>query len=608
MNVLYGWILASSAIAAGWVATTTNGADLAEADVVRDISYVPMADGTRIAYVAWRPKSGRHPTVFVYSPYTASATPFEAAKEFLDAGYAFVGANFPATGCSEGIIDHWVDGFDRKQGTYGAEVVEWIARQKWSDGNVGMVGNSSSGTLQFWVAAQRPPHLRAIVAGGVEDGYEDWLHLGGMLQLDSTAGWALDSEFSIQEHGVQWRIAAGDRECAAIRASNKQVIKRSFFDDVRKNPLKNAWWDAAYLATAEVAGKVRVPFLLIAAWQDNFGGAARQSARLFSRLTPEIKDKKLLLMNGDHGVGEPGPQSYGFVDAERLRFLDRWVKGIRNGVESEAPVTVYWEVQEPDANAKKAVAGWVTRHETWPEPTVERRTFYLTADAALSPEAPAADAKEKTRAYLYPTGVELVGSNQQFAIQPYSQGVLNYRTAPAAEDMTLLGNPELSLHLSIDAGDDTDLEITLKDIDPNGKVLFLQTGLLRASLRAVDQARTYADEVVPLFRKTEKLVPGEIYEIRMSLLAPIAHVVRRGHRLEVTIGAPNPIPHPNIGSIPAGVASINRVHHSRKHPSRILLPVLPGAAARAPAPDCGTLRGQPCRKETEFVPGGLPIQ
>ncbi|QRM32693.1 CocE/NonD family hydrolase [Microvirga sp. VF16] len=608
LNWSCGLVLASFVVSAGQAATTAKKSDFSEADVVRDIAYVPMKDGTRIAYISYRPKTGRYPTVFFYSPYTGGATSFETAKEFLDAGYAFVGANFPATGCSEGVIDYWVDGFDHKVGRYGAEVVEWISRQPWSDENVGMIGNSSAGTLQVWVAAEQPPHLRAIVASGVEDGYEDWLHLGGMMQLDSTAGWALNSEFGVQVRGAEWRISQGDKECAAIRQSDKRVVKRSFIDEVRKHPLKDEWWESAYLATAKVAGKVNVPTMLIASWQDTYGGAARESTRLFTQLIPDVKHKKLVLMNGDHGIAGPGPRGYSLVDSERMKFLDRWVKGVENGVDNELPVTVFWDVREPNGDAKKSVAGWVTHHKTWPEPTVERRPYYLTADAKISPDKPADRPTEGPRAYIYPTGAELYGSNQQFAIQPYSKGVLNYRTAPAASDMVLLGNPEVTLYLSIDHGDDADLELTLKDVDPDGNVLFLQSGLLRTSLRAVDEARSHADEVVPLFRKFEKLVPGNIYEVRMSLLSPIAHVVRQGHSIELTIGAPNPIPHPNIGSIPAGSPSINRVYHSEKYPSKILLPVIPGAVAQAPAPECGTLRAQPCRKVTEFVPGGLPIQ
>lgn len=582
--------------------------DLADSDLARDIGYVPMKDGTRIAYISYHPKTGHYPTVFLYDPYTASASPFSLAKPYLEAGYGFVGANFPATGCSEGVIESWVDGFDHKVGLYGAEVVEWIAKQSWSNGNVGMIGNSSSGTLQFWVAAEQPPHLKAIVASGVEDGYEDCFCLGGMLQLQTAAGWSLGAEFVSQASGAEDRIRAGDTECAVIRGSNRQVIKRSFFDEVRKHPLKDEWWDSAYLARHEVAGKVTVPTMLIAAWQDTYGGAARESARVFTQLLPNVEHKKLVLMNGDHLIGQPGTEAYRQVDDERMKFLDRWVKGVPTGVEQDPSVTVYWEVSEPDGDPKNSVAGWVTRHKTWPETSVERATYYLTADARISPLKPSAEPNEGSRAYLYPTGTELHGNNLQFAIQPYKDGVLNYRTAAATSDMVLLGNPEVTLFLSIDNGDDADLQLTLKDVDPDGNVLFLQSGLLRASLRAVDETRTYADEVVHQCRRFEKLIPGNIYEIRMSLLAPIAHVVRQGHSLELTIGAPNPIPLRNIGSIPAGAPSINRVYHSEKYPSKILLPIVPGAVAQAPAPPCGTLRAQPCRKGTDFVPGGLPIR
>lgn len=51
-----------------------------ESDVICDVAYVPMRDGTRIAYVSYRLKIGRHPTIFTFSPYAGSAIPFEDAK------------------------------------------------------------------------------------------------------------------------------------------------------------------------------------------------------------------------------------------------------------------------------------------------------------------------------------------------------------------------------------------------------------------------------------------------------------------------------------------------------------------------------------------------
>ncbi|MER8950013.1 CocE/NonD family hydrolase C-terminal non-catalytic domain-containing protein [Mesorhizobium sp. M0809] len=174
--------------------------------------------------------------------------------------------------------------------------------------------------------------------------------------------------------------------------------------------------------------------------------------------------------------------------------------------------------------------------------------------------------------------------------------------------MTLLGNPEVTLFLSIDEGDDADLELTLKDVDPDGNVLFLQSGLQRASFRDIDMALTKAENVAPTFRKSEKLEPGKIYEIRTSMLGMIAHVVREGHSLELTISAPSLVSDRVTGSLPVGVPSINRIYSSKAYPSRILIPILPGAVAQAPTPELGTLRNQPYRKEARFAPGGLPIK
>ena len=584
-------------------------AGLTEADVVRDISYVTTKDGTRIAYISYRPKSGRYPTVFEYTGYTTSATPFEVAKPWLDAGYAFVGANVTGTGCSTGVMDQWLV---RIEGVHGAEVVEWIAKQPWSDGNIGMVGYSYGGTTQMWVAAERPPHLKAIVPSGLENGYDTWIYLGGMLQ-PSVLQWAFSSEFQTQVRGAEWRISHGDTECAKYRSSDRFVDRHpSFIDQIRQHPFKDEWWDTIFPSRAEVAGKITVPTMIVAAEQDEWGAATRESARVFTRYMPNVKNKKLVLLNGAHSSAS-AHSGYAPVVAEHIRFLDRWVKGIRNGIENEPPVKVFWEVREPEGDPKKAVTGWTTTHKTWPEPSVERRPFYLTEDAKLSSDQPGPNSDEGSRAYLYPIGTELTVYNSKFAASPGDlrggqMGVLNYRTAPAASDMTLLGTPEVTLFLSIDQGDDADLELTLKDVDPDGNVLFLQSGLQRASFREIDKAMTNAEEVVPTFRKKERLEPGKIYEIRMSMLAALAHVVRKGHSLELTIGAPNLIPGRTIGSLPVGVPSINRIYHSKAYPSKILLPILPGAVAQAPAPECGTLRNQPCRKEGEFVPGGLPIK
>src|SRR5579871_893906 len=80
-----------------------GSAGLTEQDVIHQVGYVRITDGTRIAYSLWRPKAeGRYPTIFSYSGYNSSATPFAAAKAYLDSGYAFIAATTRGGGCSTG--------------------------------------------------------------------------------------------------------------------------------------------------------------------------------------------------------------------------------------------------------------------------------------------------------------------------------------------------------------------------------------------------------------------------------------------------------------------------------------------------------------------------
>jgi uncharacterized protein len=141
---------------------------------------------------------------------------------------------------------------------------------------------------------------------------------------------------------------------------------------------------------------------------------------------------------------------------------------------------------------------------------------------------------------------------------------------------------------------DTDFEVDLHDVYPNGAIQYLQRGLLRASLRAVDSRESTPDHVAQTYSRPEYLVPGRIYEIQLSL-PPLGAVLRKGHRLQLVILAPSPIPQPAWGLLPVGMPGQNTIYASSKYPSAIVVPTIPGAGAEGPAPACGSMAAQPCR-------------
>ncbi|RUV06016.1 MULTISPECIES: CocE/NonD family hydrolase [unclassified Mesorhizobium] len=580
---------------------TVNG--LTEQDVHREHGYVQMSDGARLAYVVWRPRrEGRYPVLFQYAAYEDGALTFAMAKEYLEAGYALIGANIRGSGCSEG--ENFIP-FSSNEGPDGAQIVEWAGEQPWSTGNVGMIGNSYSAGVQWLVGAERPPHLKALsIAGSSLSMYRDWLMVGGMFHQYAIGQWGLVDQECSARIGAERRIKEwGDKECELTLARYKP---NGLYDQARQHPLQDDWWERTGVSRERAAPLITVPTMLIAGLQDEYSNPA-SAGRAFAHLLPKVAHKKLIYINGGHSAVEQAP-----VVNERIRWMDHWVKGVDNGVDKEAPVTVFWETRLPCAEFSRdynisreqfsrAVPGWTTTYADWPVPNLQRTTFYLTGDAKLSPTQPVARPDQGVRNYLYPTGTELVGSNTQFGLTPVSSGTLHYRTDPMTEDTALLGNPEIVLNFSSEQTD-TDFMVTVKDIDPEGNTLYLTRGFLRASMREIDSARSWSDEINQSYRKVEMLEPGKIYEARFSLWT-IGHVVREGHRLELSILAPSEIPSPLLGAAPVGAPSVNKVYHSPQFPSRLVLPIVPGEKAQAPTPACGTLWNQPCRKPPSLPEG-----
>ncbi|TIR99633.1 MAG: CocE/NonD family hydrolase, partial [Mesorhizobium sp.] len=573
-------------------AQASNDPGLTEKDVYREHGYVRMKDGDRLAVVVWRPhKEGRYPVLLQYSLYGDSGMSFQTAKQFLEAGYAVVGATARGTGCSEGVN---FAPYRPNEGPDGAQIVEWAGVQPWSTGNVGMIGNSNPAIMSYLVGAEQPPHLKAIVMAGAST-VHDGFFLGGMFQASYAGEWLTGGQEANARSGAERRISWGDKECEEILASHKPY---DLFYEMQEHPLRDAFWDR--FSKERMGPRINVPTMIIAAFQDEYVNAVASGGRSFAHLFT-MKHKKLVLTNGGHAAVRLAP-----LAKERIRWLDRWLKGVENGIDKEPPVTVFWEMQIPGADfsqnydsiwskqVTQASPGWTTTYANWPVPNLERTTFNMTQDAKLVRTRPMARPDEGARTYLYPSGTELPGSNPQFALTPQASGSLHYRTDPMEADMTLLGNPDVSFHFSSDQTD-TDFMVTLKDVDPEGNTTYLTRGFLRASLRQIDPARTRPDQINQSLREVQELEPGKIYKARFSL-DPIGHVVREGHRLEVSILAPNDIPSPVFASTPIKSPSLNKVYHSEKFPSKLVLPIVPGAKAQAPAPRCGTLWFQPCRK------------
>jgi hypothetical protein len=174
-----------------------QGATGAPPGTVTQSGYVVMADGTRLRYTVERPEGpGRFPVAMNYDGYCAGTGATgcndpHLSAELLDAGYAVLGVNVRGTGCSTGTFDFR----DPQASVDGAAVVTWAAQQPWSNGRVGLFGDSFPGLTQPGIAALRPKGLAAIAPFQVvDDVYRDVGYPGGVLNAEFAAFWGLANQ------------------------------------------------------------------------------------------------------------------------------------------------------------------------------------------------------------------------------------------------------------------------------------------------------------------------------------------------------------------------------------------------------------------------------
>jgi predicted acyl esterase len=571
--------------------------------------YIPMKDGVKLAYIVHKPKKQqRFPVLLSYNGELGGAlTKGLEEREYLDHGYGILGVSVRGTGASEGSF---TTPFTAQEADDAKAVIEWAAAQPWCDGNLGMYGDSYAGITQLEAAAQRPKQLKALAAGGVwGDSYEDFSYPGGIFNFGLVGQWSYQTLPYLSANSARRREFTGDLGGAKRRSANPT---NKMFEEKQAHPLKDAWW--AVRTFENLAPQIETPALIFQAWQDPQVGA-RGALRVFERLHGP---KRILLSNGGSAT-----LAQRRLILERVRWFDRWLKGEQNGIDKDPPVTIWFEThveprqpkalsaelpqplpKSPAAQAPPRPAmriqlppqpAWISTFSTWPIPDVEWSTLYLTADGGLDKAKPANESMSGSHFYLYPAGTEIVSSNETFSAPPAPVGALVYRTRPLPEDLAIVGSPVLTLYASSEQPD-TDFMAVLHDVNAKGQVTYVQRGLLRASHRALDSKNSKPHEPMHRHDMAEKLTPGHVYEIKLALL-PLAHVLRRGHYLELAILAPPSVPSPSWAFEPAAPPGLNTVYHSAQYPSNLELPVLPKLKAQAPEPAVGSLPFQPAREQ-----------
>ncbi len=529
------------------------------------------------------------------------------------AGYNYIGVNLRGTGCSTGTFDF----FQPAEATDGKAVIDWIAQQPWSDGKVGMIGKSYPGITQLFVAAEQPEALKAIAPGHFfADAYRDVARPGGILNYGFSTLWSFIARPSYETQTGPQEVAAGDPDCISASTASVRGAGKNPFVQLLQHPYDDALVQER--SPMRLLDRLKTPMLASLAWQDE--QLASRQTHLMSALDDLNAVRRAAgqpetpwwanLTNGDHGMVRT---SYG--NADLRAFYDYHLKGkTTNGWASRPKVKVWWESGRKDGAGATRAPGWVTGLSSWSEAQrtaageLTPLSYALRSGGRLTSAPAAAGETASTYAYTPAVGSEGLGNpyygspslpNQYIWDQSPPDGTaLHFTTPPFPQTRTLLGSASLDVWLSSTAPD-TDLQVTLTEVRPDGQEVYVQKGWVRASQRALDPAKSSALRPYQTHQESDValLTPLQPVPVRVEVF-PFGHVVRAGSRLRVWIEAPTVLP--ELWSfVPFPTPAQNTVLHDAAHPSRLVLPLVPNAlpAAFTAQPDCGDVIRQPCRPD-----------
>jgi putative CocE/NonD family hydrolase len=542
--------------------------------------YLPLPDGTQLGYTLTLPKAqGRFPVVMQYDPYAAGAT---SDPTWNDAGYAMLGVNMRGTGCSTGVFnmvraDIW--------GKDGAAAVDWAARQPWSDGNIGMLGFSFTGTSQIATAAYAGPALKAIMPGNVfPDLYRDISYPGGVYNALDPAWIVAGRQFVVGPAAMQegaTEPACDANEAQALAPNDAQTA------DTTLHPYRDEYWSHD---PESLARRVHVPILGCVNWQD-----MTVYSRAFNEFRDDYDPRTTWVVGGD-GEHADCP----IARARRVRFLDHYLKHRDNGWPKTPHLLLVHEVKGRPGrdNVPDDAGGWQSSFATWSDVTraIRPLTLHLRAGGRLDAAAPTT--AEPADSYTYDGAP---GSNKAEPFgNPSAPGTqVTYTTPRLVHDVEFLGSGSANLWVSSTATD-TDLQLMVSEIRPDGQEQFVANGWVKLSHRKLDAAHSSAlrPQQTDLEADAQPLTPGVPVLVRAEI-QPFDHVFRAGSALRFSIDVPST----SLAGQP-GVAT-NTLHHTPAMPSAIVLGELPGARARTPLPACADLLNQPCRPAAGALPPGL---
>lgn len=550
---------------------------------------VPMRDGTLLSANVYRPaRAGKHPVILSRTPYTKAGVAgggLERRKKYVSQGYAWVDVDVRGRGDSAGEFRPWF-----QEGDDGFDTVEWCGNQPWSSGKVGMLGGSYGGYVQLAAAVRQPPSLACIAPTvACPDPFVDGLCMGPTgLPGPICVSWYQYTAGRLNQSSAANNWAEVFKHRPLITLDDAAGIDLPFWNSMIEHAQLSSWWEEArYQNKLE---KLGVPALHISGWYDDEQISTVTNYVLSStRAAPAVAARQKLLMgawphaaNSSTKIGniEFGPTAVIDMDALLMRWFDRWLKGVQNGIENEKPVRLF----------VMGTNQW-REEDGWPIPRTKFTRYYLhsrghantsAGDGVLSPVEPSStealsfDASD-TDTYTYnpldpvpfitDASFSQVGGPDDYRQVEKRDDVLVYTSEPMTATVEVCGPIRASLWATTNVPD-TDFTARLCIVRADGTSQRLCDGIVRARFReGMDSPRL--------------ITPGESLEYSIDMWTT-CQAFQPGERIRVEISSSsfpqwdaNPNTGERLGFETRTQPATQVIHHDARRGSYILLPIVP---------------------------------
>lgn len=558
---------------------TENLSQPVYAVVKEDDVFMTTRDGVRLAVDIYRPNAAvgeAFPGLVAYSSYgksvqTLTRAPLQFKTVLMDhtieagdveyyasCGYVVAVPDARGVGKSGG---QWDGLYGRQEAEDCFDVIEWLAARPGCTGKIGMIGISYFSILQPFVAALKPPHLTAIMMCEVLDSLYLHNYVGGAFfdrsflynhfcPAHSQMSWS-ERHYTKELLREKVRQRLADPETAQSALLTRVLScwpprHQSYFFDVILHNYDDDFWAERNLTN--YVDQLDIPMYLMSEYYDR-GRFTQGPFYVYNHVKPGVP-KKLFAPESHDDLHLP----HRSLTLEYLRWYDYWLKGIDTGV-----------MDEPSIKLKVEGSGRYRYEQEWPLARTRWEKVYLQAGGGLSTSLPEECSPS-----------ELVQQPQlQNPVYPREVPCLRFSTPPLPDDREVTGPLTLFLEAALNV-DDANIQVLLNDVDEGGKGFYVTSGSLRAAHACIgfENDKPWA----PLYDHSRKspVESGRIQRFVIEIMS-ISRVFKQGHRLEIALQNTCQTEFNFITFLPPTKTVRYEIHHSKEHPSYLLLPVIPSS-------------------------------